>query len=130
MSRDLVLVRRGGVSPGAALAFLLTGPATNFTTFGVLGNLHGRRIAIVFSVVIVSLSVVLGIMVNAFFPAVATTIPGLLHHHEEAGLLQLLSLGLLAGVYLFSFLHRGPREFGGQIFRFNVEGDEEYEVAH
>ncbi|MDA0337696.1 MAG: permease, partial [bacterium] len=29
-----------GVSPGAALAFLLTGPATNLTTLGVLTRLH------------------------------------------------------------------------------------------
>ena len=32
-----------GVSPGAALVFLLTGPAMNVTTFGVLTKLHGRR---------------------------------------------------------------------------------------
>ena len=41
-----------GLSPGAAIAFLLTGPATNITTFGVLHRLHGRRIAVLFSVAI------------------------------------------------------------------------------
>ena len=40
----------GGVSPGAGLAFLLTGPATNVTTFGVLSRLHGRRLALAFGV--------------------------------------------------------------------------------
>ncbi|HRV08115.1 MAG TPA: permease, partial [Acidobacteriota bacterium] len=39
----------GGISPGAALALLLTGPATNITTFGILTQLHGRRTAVVFS---------------------------------------------------------------------------------
>ena len=38
-----------GVSPGAALAFLITGPATNVTTLGVLTQLHGRRIALLFA---------------------------------------------------------------------------------
>ena len=40
-----VLVAQG-VSPGAAIAFLLTGPATNITTYGVLSSMHGRRIAV------------------------------------------------------------------------------------
>ena len=39
-----------GVSPGAALAFLLAGPATNLTTFGILASLHGRRIAFQFGI--------------------------------------------------------------------------------
>ena len=50
-----------GVSPGAALAFLLTGPATNITTFGVLSALHGRRAALLFGGAVVGLSVGLGL---------------------------------------------------------------------
>ena len=42
-----------GVSPGAALVFLLTGPATNVTTFGVLTKLHGRAVAIGFAASVV-----------------------------------------------------------------------------
>ncbi|MBT8492828.1 MAG: permease, partial [Deltaproteobacteria bacterium] len=36
-----VLIHKG-VSPGAAVAFLLAGPATNMTTFGILTQLHSR----------------------------------------------------------------------------------------
>ncbi|MGA0869556.1 MAG: permease, partial [Planctomycetota bacterium] len=43
-----VLVAKG-LSPGAAIAFLLTGPATNVTTFGVLSRLHDRRTAVAFA---------------------------------------------------------------------------------
>ena len=39
------LAAQKGLSAGAALAFLLAGPATNVTTFGVLASLHGRRLA-------------------------------------------------------------------------------------
>ena len=46
-----------GVSAGAAIAFLLTGPATNATTFGILKQLHGKRIALLFGVVVCSLAV-------------------------------------------------------------------------
>ena len=38
-----------GVSPGAGIAFLLAGPATNVTTFGVLSSLHGRKASFSFA---------------------------------------------------------------------------------
>ena len=53
-----------GVSPGAALAFLITGPATNPATFGVLASLHGRRVALVFGVATGALAVLSGLIVN------------------------------------------------------------------
>ncbi len=54
-----------GVSPGAILAFLITGPATNITTFGVLKNIHGRKIATVFPIIIVVTAIAIGLFVNA-----------------------------------------------------------------
>ncbi|MCY3774354.1 MAG: permease [Candidatus Aminicenantes bacterium] len=103
-----------GVSPGAALAFLLTGPATNVTTFGVLAQLHGRRIALCFSVAIILLSVALGYLTNAILPQIQTTaLEG-----PAAGApanLELLCLILLAGLYTFSLLKRGVRGFVGEI---------------
>lgn len=53
-----------GVSAGAALAFLITGPATNITTLGVMKKLHGGRIAIIFPLVIIGLTIVIGFGVN------------------------------------------------------------------
>ena len=103
-----------GVSPGAALAFLLTGPATNVTTFGVLARLHGRRIALCFSATIILISVTLGYLTNAFLPQIqATALEG-----PAAGApanLELLCLILLAGLYTFSLLKRGVRGFVGEI---------------
>ena len=49
-----------GVSPGAAIALLLTGPATNVTTFGLLSDLHGRKTAITFGVLIMVGAIGLG----------------------------------------------------------------------
>ncbi len=103
-----------GVSPGAALAFLLTGPATNVTTFGVLARLHGRKIALCFSVTIILLSVAMGYLTNAILPQIqATALEG-----PAAGApanLELLCLILLAGLYTFSLLKRGVRGFVGEI---------------
>ncbi|RMH14999.1 MAG: hypothetical protein D6701_10560, partial [Gemmatimonadetes bacterium] len=73
----------GGLSPGAALAFLITGPATNATTFGVLAQLHGRRAALVFSLTIIGLSVGLGLLVNGVWGHLTT--PSLDALAEEPG---------------------------------------------
>ena len=103
-----------GVSPGAALAFLLTGPATNVTTFGILTQLHGRRIALAFGAGIACLAVLAGHAVNAFGPA----LPGTpLHHaHDSSTGLQEVSLAVLGLIVAASLLRRGPRGFVGQLF--------------
>ncbi|MEJ2079397.1 MAG: permease [Acidobacteriota bacterium] len=111
----VVVLIAGGISPGAALAFLLTGPATNATTFGLLGKLHSRRIAVLFSVTIIGLSVTLGYCVNALFPASGGQVlnPAVA---EQPSTVQLISLGVLAGIYLFSILRRGGRRFVAELF--------------
>ncbi|MFZ0427074.1 MAG: permease [Acidobacteriota bacterium] len=111
----VVVLIAGGVSPGAALAFLLTGPATNTTTFGMLGKLHGRRVAVLFSLTIIGLSIALGYLVNALFPASGHQVL----NPEAAGspsLLQVVSLVLLAAVYSYSILRRGARRFVAELF--------------
>ena len=42
------------------MAFLIAGPATNVTTFGVLAKLHGRRVALLFGVAVTVLAVLAG----------------------------------------------------------------------
>ncbi len=104
----------GGVSPGAALAFLLTGPATNVTTFGVLAKLHGKRIALIFSCAITGLSIALGYAVNWVFPfgGAGALDPS---REVEGSLFQLICLMLLLGVFLSSVLRRGARRFVGEL---------------
>ncbi|GAB4243273.1 MAG: hypothetical protein Kow00109_19060 [Acidobacteriota bacterium] len=105
----------GGVSPGAALALLLTGPATNLTTFGVLQRLHGRRTALVFSVVIIALAMSLGLLVNLWFPEAGS---GALDPAEEteAGVLSWLCLALVGLIFVGSLVRRGARRFVGELF--------------
>ena len=103
-----------GISPGAALAFLLTGPATNVTTFGVLGKLHSRRVALKFSLNIIVLSAGLGYLTNALMPDFKG-IPLSGRTVESASLLELASLICLALLYAWSLLRRGTRKFVGEI---------------
>ena len=111
----VVVLIAGGVSPGAALAFLLTGPATNATTFGLLGKLHGRRIALLFSGTIIVLAVTLGYLVNGFFPESGANAlnPALA---EEPSTLQIVCLVALGAIYLFSILRKGARRFVAELF--------------
>jgi uncharacterized membrane protein YraQ (UPF0718 family) len=101
-----------GLSPGAALAFLLTGPATNMTTFGVLSSLHGKKVAGLFSVLMISSAVTIGCFVNLFTPTAGIELPSLGH---QSTLIEFLCLIFLSILILFSVLRRGARQFTGEI---------------
>ncbi|MEC8646156.1 MAG: permease, partial [Candidatus Latescibacterota bacterium] len=108
-----VLVYKG-VSPGASLAFLLTGPATNLMTFGVLARLHGRRLAMAFATAIMVLSILLGWGVNVVSPVVeapALKLGSALRWRNWEGLCFLA----LCALFLASFVRMGPRAFVSEI---------------
>ena len=103
-----------GLSPGAGIAFLITGPATNISTLGLVSSLHGRRAAIAFAVVMMTFAVAAGVAINAFFGALS--VPSLAALMEETpSLLQQVSLVLLAGLFLRSMIRRGLRSFVGEL---------------
>jgi hypothetical protein len=56
-----------GVSPGAALAFLLAGPATNAASLAVLAKYLGRRSIVIYLGTILVCAVAGGIALNAFY---------------------------------------------------------------
>ncbi len=109
-----------GLSPGAALAFLITGPATSITTFAVLGKLHGRKVTLAFGGVVAVTSISLGLALNALLPAQT----GLAHepHAEHGGLLEWVGLVLLAALFLASLLRQGPHTFLAQLLPGADEG--------
>jgi uncharacterized membrane protein YraQ (UPF0718 family) len=56
-----------GLSPGAALVFLLAGPATNVATLTVGARFWGRKTTAVYLAVIACCSLVFGWLVNEFY---------------------------------------------------------------
>ncbi|NIT35649.1 MAG: SO_0444 family Cu/Zn efflux transporter [candidate division Zixibacteria bacterium] len=62
-----------GISPGAALAFLLAGPATNAASLTVLTKYLGRRSAAIYLATIIILAVAGGLGLNAFYDALGLT---------------------------------------------------------
>ncbi len=56
-----------GLSPGAALVFLLAGPATNAATIAVVARHWGRREAVVYVASIAACSLALGLLVDRLY---------------------------------------------------------------
>ncbi|MEE9391564.1 MAG: permease [Planctomycetota bacterium] len=103
-----------GVSPGAALAFLLTGPATNVSTFGLLNRLHGRRLAFAFALTVFSTTTLLGWGIDAFAgPITAQSWDTVANSGNSP--IRALALGALCGLLLWSLLRRGPRALMAQV---------------
>jgi hypothetical protein len=58
-----------GLSPGAALVFLLSGPATNAASITLLFKLLGRRVVVVYLIVLAVMSLAAGVALNAIYAA-------------------------------------------------------------
>ncbi len=58
-----------GMSPGVALVFLLTGPATNVASLTVIGKFLGKRSALIYLASICLCAIILGIILNKIYLA-------------------------------------------------------------
>lgn len=106
----------GGLSPGAAIAFLITGPATNVTTLGVLSSLHGRAAALRFAATLVGLSVGMGIALNTVVGVADLGIPSIATLTEESpGPIETAALVGLTLLVFASIARRGIRGFASEV---------------
>jgi uncharacterized membrane protein YraQ (UPF0718 family) len=115
-----------GVAPGAVLAFLLAGPVTNATTFGILRDLHGRNMACLFVVVLVTTCVGVGLGVEALpaeWVAPAGRAAGLAHDHNWV---QFAAAGLVSLLFLSALLRQGPRGLADQVVESLVPHDHDH----
>ncbi len=110
----------GGASPGAVLAFLLAGPATNLTTFGVLGRLHGRRASLFFAATMIGLACGAGILVNLAFARGAVEAPQPVAHAH--GVLSWTCLVLLTAIFARSVAVQGIRGVLRGLFHVDTPG--------
>lgn len=114
-----------GFSPGAVIAFLLTGPATNLTTFGALRKLHSRKVAAAFAATALGGAFVIGLCVDALMPTVTLIArPGELEHTHGAW--TWICATVLCALTAWILLREGPRRFIAQL----DPGAEEREHAH
>lgn len=87
-----------GISPGAALVFLMAGPATNIATITVLGKVFGRKTLTAYLASIIGGAIFFGFIINYFLPVEWFTQGikgGHLHGHLLPGWLKLGSTVIL-----------------------------------
>lgn len=81
-----------GFSPGAAMIFLMTGPATNTGTIAIIVSQFGTRFASIYVSSVIAVTVVLGIAVDILLLAIGVTIPVYLGP-SESETIQLIQWG-------------------------------------
>ena len=86
-----------GLSPGAALVFLLAGPATNVATITVVSKLLGKKTAAIYVGSIMICSMVLGLVVNWLYALLGLDITDWVSSaaHGDHGVIYTASAGLL-----------------------------------
>ncbi len=94
-----------GVSPGAALIFLMTGPATNTGTIAIIVSQFGSRFASIYVAAVIAVTVVLGIAIDALLLAAGLAISVNLgaSHAPAVQLLQWGSALLLIALIVWRF---------------------------
>ena len=110
-----------GVSPGAALIFLMTGPATNTGTIAIIVSQFGTRFASIYVVAVIAVTVILGIAIDVLLLAAGLTISVNLDasHSPAIQLLQWGSALLLIALIVWRF-RAGALRNGYEDMLFNL----------
>lgn len=94
---------KAGISPGAALIFLITGPATNAATLTTLWNILGRRQLVVFLVTLSACALAAGFLMNGLELS-RHVVEQACHTDTSAGWFSRLCAAALLGVLLRGLL--------------------------
>ena len=95
-----------GFSPGAALIFLMTGPATNTGTIAIIISQFGARFASIYVASVIIVTAVLGIAIDAMLLAFGLTISVNLGASESPALMALQYGGAIVLVALIVWRFR------------------------
>lgn len=115
-----------GISPGAALVFLMAGPATNVATMMVISNTMGRKAFVIYLATIVGGALLFGTVVNEFLPASWFGMSHMSHHEHAMGgsLLNILSTLLLSGLILIAIWNKWLKNIIIQKNHISMEASE------
>jgi uncharacterized membrane protein YraQ (UPF0718 family)/copper chaperone CopZ len=101
-----------GVSPGAALVFLMTGPATNMAAVTTLWKMMGRRSALAYLAVVGVTALASGLALDALFSAASLGITQGTVEELLPGVVHTLSAAVLVGILASSLLRAARRHLG------------------
>jgi uncharacterized protein len=115
-----------GISPGAALVFLITGPATNIATITIMSKVLGKKAVFIYVITVAVAAIIAGYifnLLNVNLPIVDFIRSG---GKMEISLLQQISCIILFALMAFTILQRLAQRLG--IGAKNMPGDLEIEV--
>ncbi len=97
-----------GASAGAAFVFLTVGPATNAAALILIAHALGKKIAGLYLMTIIILSIIAGYILNFIFSITKYSFPRFAHHHHhmESFGFWTLSIGLFFLTVLLMSLYR------------------------
>ena len=102
-----------GVSPGAVLVFLMTGPATNAATIATVWKVMGKRTAILYVAAVMITALASGIIMNLAFETLGSpTAPKHVHEFPPAWVKNILAIVLLAVLAAPAVVSRVGRRIG------------------
>ncbi len=95
-----------GASPGAALAFLITGPATNAATLTTVWRVMGRRTAALYLFTVIASAILCGLLLDGLVPMAEAALPQFNKHAHtatEGGWPAHVAAVVLLAVLVFSY---------------------------
>lgn len=95
-----------GLSPGAALVFLLVGPATNLASVLVLRKELGTRVVVAYVLTVVGVALALGALTNSLYAAWALPVASDVEHSHSVTWVGALSASVILGLAFLSFVRR------------------------
>ncbi|MBQ2447565.1 MAG: cation transporter, partial [Bacteroidales bacterium] len=103
-----------GLTPGAALVFLMAGPAVNFASLLVVNKALGKKVTGIFLIGIIVCALVFGLSIDYLMPREwFSAISSETCHHEAIGLWQWICLAafilLLINAFALKKRHRGEQ---------------------
>ncbi len=95
-----------GLIPGAALAFLIAGPATNTITMGFVAKKLGRKVFILYLIGIIIVAVISGLIIDAIFQPGVVTAQIMTHGRHLPYLIQVIASVILLGILLLNLFNK------------------------
>jgi len=102
-----------GLSPGAALVFLIAGPATNIATITLIGRALGRKMVIIYLSVIAIFSLLGGYLLNFIYSFMGENIISQgIHYHTSSGIIFQILIAVFSLILLASIIRKISGKFG------------------
>jgi len=105
-----------GLNPGAALVFLLAGPATNAATINIVKNIFNTRALVIYLSMIALCSLAMGFFVDFVYKVLDVQASAVVGQASELfpESVQLISAAILTGLIVFNMVSKF-RQQAGQV---------------